>query len=189
MLPDTDSPAPLQAALSSFVLDFVARQKFSGTHLKYFTAYQLPVPNPSSFKENPGWDRGIDIDAWISVRVLELVYVDYRMFGYAAQYRDAGLPFRWSETRRELIRAELDAAFFHIYGLERVDVEYVMESFPIIKRKQVAANGEYKTERLILEAYDAMANAIETGVPYKTPLCPPPGEGARHPARVFSPKN
>jgi hypothetical protein len=33
----------------------------------------------------------------------------------------------------------------------------------------------------VLERYDAMAEAILTGVPYRTPLDPPPGHGPRHP--------
>lgn len=41
-----------------------------------------------------------------------------------------------------------------------------METFPIVKRKDLAGFGEYLTKRLILEAYDAMQNAIDTGVPY-----------------------
>ena len=34
-----------------------------------------------------------------------------------------------------LLRAELDAAFFHLYGIDRDDVDYIMETFPIVKRK------------------------------------------------------
>jgi hypothetical protein len=35
----------------------------------------------------------------------------------------------------------------------------------------------------VLTEYDAMAKAAETGVPYTSPLDPPPGNGPRHPAR------
>ena len=70
-----------------------------------------------------------------------------------------GSPFRWIPERRELIRAELDAAFFHLYGLDRDDVDYIMDTFPIVRRKDEAAHGEYRTKRLILERYDAMAEA------------------------------
>ena len=51
-----------------------------------------------------------------------------------------------------------------------------METFPIVKRKDEAAFGEYRTKRLILEVYDAMAKAIETGEPYQTILDPPPAD-------------
>lgn len=73
-----------------------------------------------------------------------------------------------------MLRAELDACFFRLYGLERDDLDYVMDTFPIVRRKDEAAYGEYRTKRLILERYDAMADAIASGCPYVSPLDPPP---------------
>jgi hypothetical protein len=96
------------------------------------------------------------------------------MLAIAHQLHISGAPFRWNPERRALLRAELDAAFFHLYGLSRDDADYVMDTFPIVKRKDEAAHGEYRTKRLILEAYDAMAEAIRTGTPYQTRLDPPP---------------
>ena len=81
------------------------------------------------------------------------------------------------------MRAELDAAFFHLYGIERDDVDYIMETFPIVKRKDEQRYGSFRTKELILDVYDAMAEAIRTGVPYQTILDPPPGHGPRHPER------
>ena len=39
----------------------------------------------------------------------------------------------------------------HLYGLDREEAEYVMETFPIVRRKDEAAHGEYLTKRLVLE--------------------------------------
>lgn len=36
--------------------------------------------------------------------------------------------------------------------------------------------GEYRTQRVILEIYDAMAEAMRTGKPYQTRLDPPPAD-------------
>lgn len=52
------------------------------------------------------------------------------------------------------------------------------------RKRDEARFGEYRTKRLILEIYDAMAKAIETGELYQTVLDPPPGKGPRHPAAV-----
>jgi len=54
-------------------------------------------------------------------------------------------------------------------------MEYIMETFPIVKRKDEQKSGEYRTKRMILECYNAMAEVMETGRPYKTILDPPPG--------------
>jgi hypothetical protein len=87
-----------------------------------------------------------------------------------------GPPYQWNAKRRELLRAELDAAFFHLYGIERDDVDYIMETFPIVRRKDEAAYGEYRTKRLVLEIFDALAEAQRKGVPYKTILDPQPAD-------------
>jgi hypothetical protein len=54
-------------------------------------------------------------------------------------------------------------------------VVYIMGTFPIVKRKEEQKYGEYKTKRVILECYDAMAEAMKAGRPYQTILGPPPG--------------
>ncbi|RJR18716.1 MAG: hypothetical protein C4582_11335, partial [Desulfobacteraceae bacterium] len=61
-------------------------------------------------------------------------------------------------------------------------VDYIMDTFPIVRRKDEEKHGEYRTKRVILEIYDAMAEAIRTGIPYKTRVNPPPGDPrAAHP--------
>ena len=87
-----------------------------------------------------------------------------------------GPPFVWDEERRFLLRCELDAAYFHLYGIARDDVDYIMETFPIVKRKDEAAHGEYRTKRVILEMYDAMQQSAVSGQPYRTRLDPPPAD-------------
>jgi hypothetical protein len=173
----------LQANLASFVLDFVARRKFTGTSLKYFVLKQLPILPPDSYSRISPWERSGSLSAWISARVLELTYTAYDMAALAQELGDEGEPFVWEEDRRALLRAELDAAYFHLYGIDRDDVDYIMETFPIVKRKDEAAFGDYRTKRLILEVYDAMAEATRTGEPYQTVLDPPPGQGPRHSTR------
>ncbi|MGH7600205.1 MAG: hypothetical protein ACREOI_27945 [bacterium] len=55
-------------------------------------------------------------------------------------------------------------------------MDYIMETFPIVKRKDEQKHGEYRTKRVILEIYDAMTEAIRTGKPYQTRLDPPPAD-------------
>jgi hypothetical protein len=175
--------AGLHANLSSFVLDFAARQKASGLHLKYFVTKQLPVLPPDRYDEHTPWDHSsATLDVWVAARALELTFTTYDIAAYAKDFGDDGPPFRWDPGRREMMRAELDAAYFHLYSIERDDVDYIMDTFKVVRQKDEAKHGEYRTKRLILERYDSMATAISTGVPYQTPLDPPPGHGPRHPA-------
>lgn len=63
-------------------------------------------------------------------------------------------------------------------------VVYVMDTFPVVERKDIACYGEYRTKRMILEIYDAMQRAKETGRPYQTILNPPPADARMcHPPR------
>jgi len=77
-------------------------------------------------------------------------------------------PFRWDEDRRAIIRAELDAWYARAYGLSRDELRYILdpaevkgpdypsETFRVLKEKEIAKYGEYRTARLVLAAWDKM---------------------------------
>ncbi|MFF4587311.1 Eco57I restriction-modification methylase domain-containing protein [Streptomyces sp. NPDC001388] len=174
------SPELLGAVWSSLPFDYAARQNIGGTHLSFFTVKQLPVPTPSQLSPHT---------AFIVPRVLELAYTTTDMAGLATHLHDTGAPFRWNEPRRRHIRTELDALFFHLYGVSREDVDYILDTFPIVRRKDEAKYGTYRTKELILAEYDRMAaagltleNPLVDGENYTSTLTPPPGHGPRHPA-------
>jgi hypothetical protein len=51
----------------------------------------------------------------------------------------------------------------------------------LVKRRDEEKHGHYRTKALILDVYRKMADAIATGVPYKTILDPPPADpGVAH---------
>ncbi|GAA4936980.1 N-6 DNA methylase [Streptomonospora halophila] len=175
--------ASLYANTASFPLDYVLRQKLGGTNLNFFQFEQIPLLTPKYLHNNATWDQSHEVTQWINPRTLELAYTAWDMKPFANDYGDTGAPFVWYEERRFLLRCELDAAFFHLYGIGRDDVDYIMETFPIVKKKDLQAHGSYRTKETILEIYEAMAKAAETGEPYRTVLDPPPGEGPRHPER------
>ncbi|MFF4414908.1 Eco57I restriction-modification methylase domain-containing protein [Streptosporangium sp. NPDC001559] len=173
--------ALLQANLTSFVLDYSARQKIVGTSLKYFLFKQLPVLPPVAYSEDCPWGSGEQLRSWVSVRVLELSYTSYDMEAFARDHGDEGAPYRWDEERRFWLRAELDAAYFHLYGVARGDVDYIMDTFRAFRNKSPELFE--RTKKAILGIYDAMQEAIDGREPYWTPLDPPPGQGPRHPER------
>jgi hypothetical protein len=78
------------------------------------------------------------------------------MAGFATDSGYLGPPFPWDQTRLRQLRAELDTACFLLYGLDRDEVDYVMDTFPIARRNDEREYGEYLTKRLVLESYDAM---------------------------------
>jgi len=127
------------------------------------------------------WDNNFKISDWLLPRTLELTYTAWDLEPFAKDCGYDGPPFVWNEERRFLLRCELDAAYFHLYGIERDDVDYIMETFPIVKRKDEKQYSEYRTKRVILEMYDEMRRAMETGESYQTWLNPPPADpGVAH---------
>jgi hypothetical protein len=181
-LPTQDADL-LYACWSSFAFDYIARQKVAGTSMAFFILKQLPVPPPNIFARSAPWSGGSRFDIWIRKRVLELTYTAFEMAPFAQDLGDEGPPFRWDEPRRFAMRTELDAAFFHLYAIGRDDVDHIMETFPIVKRKDIERYGSFRTKESIMQVYDAMADAGRTGRPYETILDPPPGQGPRHPAK------
>ena len=140
---------------------------------------------------------------WLLPRVLELTYTAWDLEAFAQDCGWPGPPFRWDEDRRFLLRCELDAAFFHLYlGTEaewqqqpealtrafptpRHAVSYIMDTFPIVKRKDLAKHGSYRTKDTILKIYDALAESIASGIAYQTLLDPGPASfRAAHPPQI-----
>lgn len=163
MFPDIEPElaAALLASLNSLVCDYVARQKIGGTSFKLYLIKQIPVPPPSTY------DRATI--RYLVERVLQLVYTANSMAPFARDLGYDGPPFPWNEDRRAQLRAELDAWYARAYGLTRDELRYILdpadvmgadypsETFRVLKNNEIKKFGEYRTRRLVLEAWDRMA--------------------------------
>lgn len=159
------APAMLLANLSSFVCDFALRQK--NTRMKFFVVKQAPVFPPPTRDTPTPWPGDTILD-FVVPRVLELTYTSHDMKPWAEDLGYNGPPFPWDEERRFQLKSELDALFFHLYGLNREQTEWVLDSFNVLRgyeKKSVekGGHGEFKTKRMVLEAYDAMEYDIVKG--------------------------
>lgn len=152
--------ACLLAEQNSLVHDFVARQKVGGTSLNYFTKRQITNLPPSRYTP-------ADLD-FIVPRVLELTYTAEDLRPWAEDLGYEGDPFPWDPERRAVLRAELDAYYARLYGLTRDELRYILdpadvmgpdypsETFRVLKEKEEREFGEYRTKRLVLEAWDRL---------------------------------
>ena len=158
--------------LSALCFDFVARQKLGGTAMNYFYIKQFPVLPPGAYSTE-------QLQA-IVPRVVELIYTSNDITSFyldvvqvcsIADTRsgpDRGQPWRWNPERRAILRAELDAIYAHMYGMSREDLQYILdpsevmgadypsESFRVLKDKEIRHFGEYRTQRLVLEAWEKL---------------------------------
>jgi hypothetical protein len=146
--------------ISALVLDFVARQKIGGSNFNFYIPKQLPVLPP---------DRYSDTDlAFIVPRVLELTYTAHDLKPWAEDLAYDGPPFPWNSERRAQLRAELDAYYACLYGLTRDELRYILdpadvmgedypsETFRVLKNNEMREFGEYRTQRLVLAAWDRL---------------------------------
>lgn len=86
-------------------------------------------------------------------------------------------PFLWDEERRFMLRAELDAHYARLYGLTREELRYILdpqdvyglafpgETFRVLKEREIQSYGEYRTQRLVLEAWDRLEEEVGRIVP------------------------
>jgi hypothetical protein len=172
----------LSAILQSLVADYAARQKSS--RMSMFVIEQVPALAPKQISEAPEW-LGSRVDSWLSDRVLELSYTNYELAAFASDLGRDHPPFHWQPERRVLLQAEIDAAVLHLYGLDRSQAEWLIDSFKVLRKYEQRDHGEFRTKRLVLEIYDEMTTAEQSSSPYRTRLDPVPADpSCCHPVPV-----
>ncbi len=175
--------AALLANLSALVFDFVARHKTGGTHMNYFIYKQLPVLPPDRYTE-ADLDFIVprvleltytarDLQPWAEelVSAWKTETGDWKPGTPEAIRRTPLTPFPYDPDRRAILRAELDAYYARLYGLTEEELRYILdptdvmgedypsETFRVLKEKEVREYGQYRTRRLVLEAW----HRIQTG--------------------------
>ncbi|MDZ4656342.1 MAG: DNA methyltransferase [Bythopirellula sp.] len=155
----------LLANLNSVAWDYIMRQKISNLHLNFFLVEQIPTLTPDTYAKKCPWKKSQTLETWISERVLKLTCTAEDMLplaeacGFTAgsfKKEYGGRLNKWDEAERAALMAELDAAYFHLYGINREDAEYILGTFKGID-KQTPLFGEKQNMReRILAIYDEM---------------------------------
>lgn len=155
--------ALVMSNMNSIPLDWAARLAVGDVNMSFFIVKQLPILPPEAYIEvsPPG-------PAWVELvvpRVLELTYTAWDLQPFAEDLGYEGEPFVWDEERRHKLKSELDAIYAHMYGLDRDEIEWILEpeepsvSFPALQRSEEKEYGEYRTKRYVLHAYDQLARS------------------------------
>lgn len=157
----------LLGMMSSLVFDYVTRQKIGGSHASIGFVKQFPVLTPDQIQTS-GYEREI------VERVARLCWFSHDLDGWMEELReecpaDYDLPDEpviWNEEQRAVWQAELDAIYAHLYGLSTEDLRYILdpedvcgkgcinETFRVLKDREIRELGEYRTKRLVLEAWN-----------------------------------
>lgn len=143
----------LVANFNSIVLDFITRQKLGGTALNNFILNQLPILPLDLYNRQ---FLSSNFKDFISEKVLRLVYTSEDMQGYAEDWGFHDDPFIWDEEERENIIKEIDAIYAYLYGLSRNELNHILDHFNSLAKTELKQFGEYRTRRLVLEAWDRL---------------------------------
>jgi hypothetical protein len=146
----------LLANLNSIPLDYVAKRKVPHIHMNFFIAEQLPILPPDTYDDKCPWDKKQTLEDWVSERVLKLTCTadDMRPLAEAAGFQEG--VHKWKEAERAELRAELDAAYFHLYGITRDDAEYILSTFQGMTDGDDGSFAPTSAASRILDAYDAL---------------------------------
>ena len=115
---------------------------------------QLPVIARDSYDRCFGAKTAKEI---VRDHVLRLIYTSDDMSPLARDLGYTGLPFVWDAEERRHLRARLDALYFHLYGLSKDDVGYILDTFPIVREQDEEEFGNYRTKELILAYMNTLA--------------------------------
>lgn len=158
--PASHGQALLLGNFNSLVFDYCLRNALSQPSIPQGVFQQTATLPPLAYSAE-------DI-AFIVPRVLELTYTSHSMAPFARDLGYDGPPFAWDEDRRAHLRAELDAWYARAYGLTRDELRYILdpadvkgadypsETFRVLKKNEIVKFGEYRTAKLVPQAWDRM---------------------------------
>jgi hypothetical protein len=144
----------LLANLNVFVLDYVARQKIGNVNLNFFLIEQFPMFPPDFYKQKCPWNKKQSLEKWIYDRVLKLTCTSNDMVPLAEVAGFKPTIHKWDTAERLDLMAELDAAYFLLYGIERNDVEYILSTFAGLRDESSDLLAGSNTTTRILQFYD-----------------------------------
>lgn len=139
--------------------------------MAFFIMKQMPFPTPDQIPNSVKWE--------MAKRVIELTYFNHDMDAWAEELWEELTneqrnempnvgkkePFIFDPDRRAVLQAELDAIVAHLYELTTDELRYILdpedicgpgcinETFRVLKERELREYGEYRTRRLVLDAF------------------------------------
>jgi len=147
--------------LNSHVFDFIARQKIGAVTLNFFIVEQLPTLAPDTYDDPCPWDSGRRLEQWVSERVLKLCCTANDMKPLAEACGMRPPVHKWKPGERAKLLAELDAAYFILYGIERSDMIYMLTTFQRTRAKDTPDLFDPDSDNVLSEAGQRIVAAFD----------------------------
>jgi hypothetical protein len=147
------------AVANSFVADLIARKKVS-LHMSLGILDSIPFPRWTP--DHPTARRLVPLVARLTCTGHEMLayWQVLARDGFVDPVVNGSIPGERDDLRRLELRAEIDALVAtDVYGLDRDELEFVMSMFPVAARYETTRYGEFRSARLILDAFDSVVSA------------------------------
>jgi hypothetical protein len=174
--------------LSSFSMDYIIRNKVT-TNVNVFYLYTLPIPRLQEHNDyfdalvrralclvNTGeaykelWDEIAPNIDWSNLNTSNapLGYPSKVEFAYYGNMWDKSTMIqgktdtanRFDIGDREQLRAEIDAIVAHLYGLNRDEMSFILDTFTALSNAETREFGEFRSKRMVLEEMKRLEGCI-----------------------------
>jgi len=153
---DAEEAVCFTSLFTSFTFDFALRQSLSGASINLYILKQLPMPEPTHLNKFEVEYEGelVSLKEFLYKRGLQLMWTSHSLDPLGEDLGISSGPYEWDTQERDQLRAEIDAVIAKLYGLDRSDFEFVLDSFGIFEKQQVSHYGDYKQKKNCLNTYD-----------------------------------
>ncbi|MBI5446624.1 MAG: hypothetical protein HY900_36075 [Deltaproteobacteria bacterium] len=171
---------------NSFSMDWLVRKQIKLT-VSYTIVDSLPFPHPRL------GDHAVGLLCPLALRLscTGPEMIDYwnqmAKYGWAAPVPEGTTPPGYFDDEdRLLARAKIESIVARdLYGITKDELSYILDTFPIVERRDRQRYGDYRTKLLVLEMYDRLEQGLDLGIP--APAKPPPTQSPALAAQRLQP--
>lgn len=179
LVPQSEEPQIiLVCTMSSFIFDYIARMSVGGTNMNFYILKQLPVLSTQSLTTNN------ELFSKFLACCLEMLYTSWDLYPWVLNDLELNIPpYRWVTERRHKLEAIINAITAFLYGVDKADLDYILDTFPGYRNDEIQQYGNYRMKEEILECFgivSKLAGGQPSGLEHF--LSPPPGDPSQlHP--------
>jgi hypothetical protein len=146
------------AFFSSLTFDFVVRQVIGGPNFTKYLLDQIAVPSPRWIDRFvvSSKDQDISLKDFLVSRALYLTWTSHALDCLGEAFAHTKGPFLWEDSKRAQIRAEIDAVVAKAYGISRDEYSHIIDSFHILRDKEMDTFGDYITKTICMQKFDVI---------------------------------
>jgi len=144
----------MSAIMNSMVFDFITRMSVGGASMNFYIVKQLPCLEITEIKKAPL------LFELLNKCCIELTYTSWDMLPWMIEYVGICIPpIKWNSQRRYRIANIINSIVALYFGLDKNDVEYILDSFSSIRDEEISKFGHFRMKEEIISYFDVLNNS------------------------------